>query len=45
MSSFTQSLVTLAGERGVVTTDFPYRPVPNLQYWYTDVAYVPRAEC
>ncbi|MBI3683051.1 MAG: Uma2 family endonuclease [Acidobacteria bacterium] len=37
-------LETLAGERGVVTTEFPYRPVQNLQYWYADVAYVPRAD-
>ena len=37
-------LETLAGERGVVTIEFPYRPVPNLQYWFADVAYVPRAE-
>ena len=37
-------LETLAGERGVVTIEFPYRPVPNLQYWFADVAYVPRAD-
>jgi Uma2 family endonuclease len=34
----------LAAERGVVAVEFPYRPVPNLQYWIADVAYVPRAE-
>jgi Uma2 family endonuclease len=32
----------LAGERGVVVTEFPYRPVINLQYWVADIAYVPR---
>ena len=37
-------LEALAGERVVVTTGFPYRPVVNLQYWFADVAYVPRAE-
>jgi Uma2 family endonuclease len=36
-------LEALAGERGVVTIEFPYRPALNLQYWYADVAYVPRA--
>jgi Uma2 family endonuclease len=34
----------LAGQLGVVTIEFPYRPVPNLQYWFADVAYVPRAD-
>ncbi|MBZ5606645.1 MAG: Uma2 family endonuclease [Acidobacteriia bacterium] len=34
----------LAGERGVVTIEFPYRPVVNLQYWFADVAYVPRPD-
>jgi Uma2 family endonuclease len=32
-----------AGGRGVVTTEFPYRPVANRQFWFGDVAYVPRA--
>jgi Uma2 family endonuclease len=36
--------ISLAGERGVVATEFPYRPVPNLQYWFADVAYIPRAD-
>jgi len=36
-------LQTAAGDRGVVTTEFPYRPVPNLQYWFADVAYIPHA--
>jgi Putative restriction endonuclease len=39
-----QLLEALAGDRGVVTLEFPYRPFPNLQYWFADVAYVPRAE-
>ena len=34
----------LARSRGVVTIEFPYRPVVNLQYWFADVAYVPRAD-
>jgi Uma2 family endonuclease len=37
-------LETLAGERGIVTTEFPYRPATNLQYWFADVAYVPRSD-
>ena len=35
-------LEELAGERGAVVTEFPYRPVLNLQYWVADIAYVPR---
>lgn len=37
-------LESLAGARGVVTIEFPYRPAPNLQYWFADVAYIPHAE-
>ncbi len=37
-------LETAAGNRGVVTTEFPYRPVLNLQYWFADVAYIPQAD-
>jgi Uma2 family endonuclease len=37
-------LESLAGARGVVTIEFPYRPAPNLQYWFADVAYIPRAD-
>jgi Uma2 family endonuclease len=37
-------LEALAGDRGVVTIEFPYRPVANLQYWFADVAYIPRVE-
>lgn len=37
-------LEAVAGDRGVVTTEFPYRPVPNLQYWFADVAYIPQAD-
>jgi Uma2 family endonuclease len=36
-------LEAAAGNRGVVTTEFPYRPVTNLQYWFADVAYIPQA--
>jgi len=39
-----QLLESLAGERGVVTIEFPYRPASNLQYWFADVAYIPRAD-
>lgn len=35
-------LEAAAGDLGVVTTEFPYRPVPNLQYWFADVAYLPQ---
>jgi len=37
-------LESLAGDRGVVATEFPYRPEPNLQYWFADVAYIPKAD-
>jgi Uma2 family endonuclease len=37
-------LELLAGDRGVVATEFPYRPAPNLQYWFADVAYIPKAD-
>jgi len=37
-------LEAAAGDFGVVTTEFPYRPVPNLQYWFADVAYIPQAD-
>src|SRR5882724_1108119 len=39
-----QLLEELAGERGIVTTEYPYRPVLNLQFWFADVAYVPKAD-
>jgi hypothetical protein len=32
-----------AGDRGVIATEFPYRPVQNLQYWFADVAYIPQS--
>ena len=34
----------IAGDRGVVRIEFPYRPVHNLQYWIADVAYIPLAD-
>jgi len=37
-------LEAAAGDFGVVTTEFPYRPVPNLQYWFADVAYILQAD-
>lgn len=37
-------LETVTGDFGVVTTQFPYRPAPNLQYWFADVAYIPQAD-
>ena len=37
-------LEALTGERFVVTTEYPYRPGANLQYWYADVACIARAE-
>jgi len=37
-------LETLAETRGVVSTEFPYRPADNLQYWVADVAYVLQAD-
>jgi Uma2 family endonuclease len=37
-------LEALAGESGVVTTEFPYRPVINLRYWFADVAFILQAD-
>jgi Uma2 family endonuclease len=37
-------LEAVAGELGVVAVEFPYRPMVNLQFWFADVAYIPRAE-
>lgn len=37
-------LEALAGSRMVVTIEFPYRPAPNLQFWFADVACVPRPD-
>ena len=37
-------LEALAGESGVVATEYPYRPVINLQFWFADVAYVLQAD-
>jgi Uma2 family endonuclease len=37
-------LENAAGTRGVVTIEFPYRPFPNLQFWFADVAYVRQAD-
>jgi len=37
-------LEPLAGERGVIALEFPYRPAPNLQYWVADLAFVPQVD-
>jgi len=37
-------LESLSGDRGVVATEFLYRPALNLQYWFADVAYIPKAD-
>jgi len=42
--SIERLLETLAETRGVVSTEFPYRPAGDLQYWVADVAYVPQAD-
>jgi Uma2 family endonuclease len=34
----------LAGESFVVTTEFPYRPVQDFQYWVADVACIARPD-
>jgi Uma2 family endonuclease len=39
-----QLLEALAAERGTVTIEFPYRPVLNLQFWFADVAYIPKSD-
>src|SRR5262249_7682461 len=35
-------LEKLAAGRGIVTIEFPYRPVVNLQFWFADVAFIPK---
>ncbi len=37
-------LQAIAADRGIVRIEFPYRPLPNLQYWIADVVYIPQAE-
>lgn len=39
-----QLLESRAGDLGIVTIEFPYRPVLNLQFWFADVAYIPKAD-
>lgn len=39
-----QLLEQSAADRGIVTTEYPYRPVLNLQFWFADVAYVPKVD-
>jgi Uma2 family endonuclease len=38
------TLQCIAGESGVVLREWPYRPMPNLQYWVADIAYIPTLE-
>ena len=39
-----QLLETAARDLGVVTIEFPYHPILNLQFWFADVAYVPKSD-
>jgi Uma2 family endonuclease len=39
-----QLLEASARDLGVVTIEFPYRPILNLQFWFADVAYIPKAD-
>jgi len=40
----TEWLSNAAGGRGRAISEFPYRPAANLQFWYADVAYVPKED-
>jgi Uma2 family endonuclease len=37
-------LTAAAEGRGGAMAEFPYRPAPNLQFWYADVAYLPNED-
>lgn len=37
-----QLLESRAQDLGIVTTEYPYRPVVNLQFWFADVAFIPK---
>jgi len=37
-------LESIAADWGVVTIEFPYRPQPNLQFWFADVAYIRQSD-
>jgi Uma2 family endonuclease len=39
-----QWLKAAARNEGVAAQEFPYRPTPNLQYWYANVAYLPNED-
>jgi Uma2 family endonuclease len=43
-SHLVQWLSRQAPERGHAAEEFPYRPTANLQYWYADVAYLPKED-
>lgn len=32
----------IATGRGVIVTEFPYRPLADFQYWFADIAYIPQ---
>lgn len=32
------------GKEGKIRCDFPYRPLPNMQYWIADVLYIPTTD-
>jgi Uma2 family endonuclease len=34
----------LVGDSGIIRVEFPYRPALNLQFWYADVAYIPKSD-
>lgn len=45
VQKFLSHWLTLAAQGlGSATTEFPYRPAMNLQFWYADVAYLPEAD-
>jgi Uma2 family endonuclease len=41
-SALVEWLTAQALGRGRAVQEFPYRPTENLQFWYADVAYVPK---
>jgi Uma2 family endonuclease len=43
-SLLVQWLSAAGAGQGRAVSEFPYRPVANLQFWYADVAYVPNED-
>jgi Uma2 family endonuclease len=37
-------MTSAAAGKGEAMAEFPYRPAANLQFWYADVAYLPRED-